>query len=144
MRATCIHTNIYALCMTQWVCFGEMEVELILDIGARTSQSYQLHALVGLEVKKWLHQSCLCRTFLANFTNSYILPSSQSISLTCVCSYIVAYRPVSKRWLCKQWPLLCNARNIHARKCRITGLYNPFLSNCSVNMCQQKWTCAQQ
>jgi hypothetical protein len=22
---------------------------------------------------------------------------------------ILAYRPVAKRWLCKQWPLLCNA-----------------------------------
>jgi hypothetical protein len=27
---------------------------------------------------------------------------------------IVAYRPVAKRWLCKQQPLLGNARNMHA------------------------------
>jgi hypothetical protein len=33
---------------------------------------------------------------------------------------IVAYKPVAKRQLCKQWPLLCNARNIHARNNRRT------------------------
>jgi hypothetical protein len=27
--------------------------------------------------------------------------------------YIVAYRPVAKQWLCKQRPLLGNARNMH-------------------------------
>jgi hypothetical protein len=27
---------------------------------------------------------------------------------------IVAYRPVLKRWLCKQWPLLGNASSMHA------------------------------
>jgi hypothetical protein len=32
----------------------------------------------------------------------------------------VAYRPGAKRWLCKQQPLLGNARYIHARKNRIT------------------------
>jgi hypothetical protein len=32
----------------------------------------------------------------------------------------VAYRPVAKRWLCKQRPLLGNARNIHARNNRRT------------------------
>jgi hypothetical protein len=29
--------------------------------------------------------------------------------------YIVAYRPVAKRWLTKQRPLLCSARNIRER-----------------------------
>jgi hypothetical protein len=33
---------------------------------------------------------------------------------------IMSYRPVGKRWLCKQRPLLGNARNIHARNNRRT------------------------
>jgi hypothetical protein len=41
----------------------------------------------------------------------------------------VAYTPVNKQRLCKQQPLLGNARNN-----RTTGLCNPFLSNSSVNM----------
>jgi hypothetical protein len=45
----------------------------------------------------------------------------------------VACRPVAKRWLYKQRPLLGNARNIHARYNRRTDLCNPFLSNGSVN-----------
>jgi hypothetical protein len=31
-----------------------------------------------------------------------------------ICTDSLAYRPVAKQWLCKQWPLLANARNIHA------------------------------
>jgi hypothetical protein len=34
---------------------------------------------------------------------------------------ITAYRPVAKRWLCKQWPLLYNARKIQALNNR-TGM----------------------
>jgi hypothetical protein len=41
---------------------------------------------------------------------------------------IVMYRPVAKQWLCKERPLLGNAR-----KNRTTGLRNPFLNNVSVN-----------
>jgi hypothetical protein len=67
------------------------DVELILDNGFKTSESCQLDALVGLQVRKRQYQSRLCRTFLANFTNSYVLPSSQSISLTCVCVHISIY-----------------------------------------------------
>jgi hypothetical protein len=44
----------------------------------------------------------------------------------------VAYRPVAKRWLCKQRPLLGNPCNIHASNNR-TGLCNPFISKWSVN-----------
>jgi hypothetical protein len=29
--------------------------------------------------------------------------------------HILAYRPIAKRWLCKQRPMLGNARSIHAR-----------------------------
>jgi hypothetical protein len=47
--------------------------------------------------------------------------------------HIVAYRPVAKLWLCKQWPLLGNARNIHTCNNRTMGLWNPFLSNGLVN-----------
>jgi hypothetical protein len=46
---------------------------------------------------------------------------------------IVAYRPIVKQWLCKQRPLLGNARNIHARNNRTTGLCNPFISTGSLN-----------
>jgi hypothetical protein len=46
--------------------------------------------------------------------------------------YSVANRPVAKQWLCKQLPLLGNARSIQARNNR-TGLCNIFLSNGSVN-----------
>jgi hypothetical protein len=52
--------------------------------------------------------------------------------------YIVAYRPVAKRWLCKLRPLLGNVRNIFARNNR-TGLCNQFLSNGSVNTRLQQW-----
>jgi hypothetical protein len=45
---------------------------------------------------------------------------------------IVTYRPVAKHWLCKQRPLLDNARNIHERNNR-TALCNAFISNGSVN-----------
>jgi hypothetical protein len=38
---------------------------------------------------------------------------------------IVASIPVAKLWLCKQWPLLGNARNIDSRNNRTTGLYRP-------------------
>jgi hypothetical protein len=47
--------------------------------------------------------------------------------------FIVAYRPVAKQWLRKQRPLLGKACNIHARNNRTTGLFNPFVSNGSVN-----------
>jgi hypothetical protein len=56
------------------------------------------------------------------------------------CQYIVTYRPVAKRGLCKQRPLLVNARNIHARNIRTTGLCNPFVSNGSGNMFPRKLT----
>jgi hypothetical protein len=36
---------------------------------------------------------------------------------------IVTYKPVAKRWLCKQRPLLGNARNIHAHNNRRTVFY---------------------
>jgi hypothetical protein len=45
----------------------------------------------------------------------------------------VAYRPVAKRRLCKNRPLLGNARNIHALNNTTTVLCNPFLGNGSVN-----------
>jgi hypothetical protein len=32
--------------------------------------------------------------------------------------YISPFRPVARRWLCKQWPLLDNAHNIHGRNNR--------------------------
>jgi hypothetical protein len=48
-------------------------------------------------------------------------------------NYNVVYRPAAKRRLCKQRPLLGNARNIHVRNKRTTGLCNPFLSVGSVN-----------
>jgi hypothetical protein len=43
--------------------------------------------------------------------------------------HIVTYRPVAKRWLCKQRPLLGNARNIHSCNNKTTGLCDLFLSN---------------
>jgi hypothetical protein len=46
--------------------------------------------------------------------------------------YIVAYRPVARRRLCKQGPLLRNARKIEARNNK-TVLCNPFPGNGSVN-----------
>jgi hypothetical protein len=46
----------------------------------------------------------------------------------------VAYGPTAKQWLCKQRPLLGNAHNIHTCNNRMTGLWNLFLSNGSVNM----------
>jgi hypothetical protein len=46
---------------------------------------------------------------------------------------IVVYRPDPKQWICKQRPLLGNARNIYACNNRTTGLCNPFLSSGSVN-----------
>jgi hypothetical protein len=49
-----------------------------------------------------------------------------------------AYRPVAKRWFCKQRPLLDNGRNIHARNNKTTALCNPFLSNGSVNTFPRK------
>jgi hypothetical protein len=57
------------------------------------------------------------------------------MSLRNVCKllhYIVVYRPVAKRRLCKQQPLLANDRNIHARSNKTTGLCNSILSNGSV------------
>jgi hypothetical protein len=42
---------------------------------------------------------------------------------------IVAYKPLTKRWLCKQRPLLCNARNIHSRKDRTIWFTEPLLWN---------------
>jgi hypothetical protein len=36
------------------------------------------------------------------------------------------HRPIARRWLCKQRPLLCNARNIHACNNRTTGNATPF------------------
>jgi hypothetical protein len=45
----------------------------------------------------------------------------------------MAYGSVTKQWLCRQRPLLGNVRNYHASKNRKTGLWNPFLSNGSVN-----------
>jgi hypothetical protein len=51
----------------------------------------------------------------------------------------VAYRQVSKRWLCKQRPLLGNVRNKHVRNARTTVLCNPFLSNRSVNTPLQQY-----
>jgi hypothetical protein len=50
-----------------------------------------------------------------------------------VIKYIVADRPVAKRLLCKQRPLLGTSRNTDAGNNRIM-LYNPLLSNESVNM----------
>jgi hypothetical protein len=47
--------------------------------------------------------------------------------------YILGYRPVPKQSLCKQRPLLGNARNIHPRNNRMTGLCNQFQSNGLVN-----------
>jgi hypothetical protein len=46
---------------------------------------------------------------------------------------IVACRPVAKRWLYKQRPLLDNARNIHEGNNKTTVLCNPFLDNGSIN-----------
>jgi hypothetical protein len=54
------------------------------------------------------------------------------------CCIAVLCGPFSKRWLCKQRPLLANARNIHARNNRTTGLCNPFLNNGSINKFPRK------
>jgi hypothetical protein len=54
--------------------------------------------------------------------------------------HIVAYRAVAKRSFCKERPLLDNARKIHARNNRTTGLCNQFLSYGSVNMFPRKRT----
>jgi hypothetical protein len=51
----------------------------------------------------------------------------------------VAYRPVARRWLCKQRPLLGNAHNIHARNIKTRMLCNPFLNNGSVNTPPQQY-----
>jgi hypothetical protein len=45
----------------------------------------------------------------------------------------VVYRPFAKRWLCKQQPLLGNARNVHTCNNKTTGLCYLFLGNGSVN-----------
>jgi hypothetical protein len=58
--------------------------------------------------------------------------------------YSVAYRLVAKWWLCKRWPLLCNARNIYVRSNRTKGLCNQFLSNGSINTFPQKPTRTRQ
>jgi hypothetical protein len=42
--------------------------------------------------------------------------------------HLAAHRPAAKQWLCKQWPLLSNARNN-----KTTVLCNLFLGNVSVN-----------
>jgi hypothetical protein len=44
----------------------------------------------------------------------------------------VAYKPFAKRRLCKQRPLIGNARNIRVPNNRKTGVCNPFLSKGSV------------
>jgi hypothetical protein len=46
---------------------------------------------------------------------------------------IVTFRPVAKRWLCKQRPLLGNARNMYACNNKTKELRRPFLQNGSVN-----------
>jgi hypothetical protein len=64
-------------------------------------------------------------------------PSSLSYALQFVRSHhwtvnILENKPVAKRWLCKQRPVLGNVGNIHVRNNR-TGLCKPFISNGSVN-----------
>jgi hypothetical protein len=60
------------------------------------------------------------------YTGYHNIPRTKS-------KYSVAYRAVAKQLLSKQWLLLGNARNIHVRNNRMTGLCSPFLSNKSVN-----------
>jgi hypothetical protein len=54
--------------------------------------------------------------------------------------YNVAYRPVTKRWLCKQRPLISNARNMYVRNSRTTTLCSRFLDNGLVNTPLQQWS----
>jgi hypothetical protein len=67
--------------------------------------------------------------------------SRQRLPTPRLMNYIVTYRPVAKRWLCKRRSFLGNARNIHARNNRKTMLCNPFLSNGSVNTRLQQGYC---
>jgi hypothetical protein len=56
----------------------------------------------------------------------------------------MAYSTVAERRLYKQRPLVGNARNIHARNNRKTELYNPLLSNGSVDTFPRQRTPTQQ
>jgi hypothetical protein len=72
--------------------------------------------------------------------HAYMSPVNRKLISSFSSLNIVAYRLVAKWWLCKQWPLLGNTRNIHTCNNRTTGLCNPILSNGSVNTFPQKRT----
>jgi hypothetical protein len=48
--------------------------------------------------------------------------------------HIVAYRPDAKWWLCKQRPLLGNARNNRTNQCFLWSVQQPLLCNGAVNV----------
>jgi hypothetical protein len=79
----------------------------------RKSLSGSLRALSHPLTSPLLSTSHGCGVSPLKFHRPPLLPLLVSI-------HIVAYRPVAKWRLCKQRPLLCNARNIHARNKRRT------------------------
>jgi hypothetical protein len=64
---------------------------------------------------------------LHSYSHENLILFATSALLTAAFMNTVAFRPVAKKWLCKQRPKLGNARNNR------TGLCNPILSNGSVN-----------
>jgi hypothetical protein len=101
-----IHTYKYGMRIGTW------SRVFVWEKGYRFIQQSHYWSFILIRILCYVHISTLWQ-FLRNIVEIHVKYNSHKIS-------IMAYRPVAKRWLCKQRSLLANALNTHAHNNRRT------------------------